>query len=97
MQGDKINMKKEITAPLYELTQSQQVMHYLVAFSIHKQVTQLPTTVTVDEQLDFDLLKKALAIEIQRNDALRLRFVPGKKKAVKQYFEESLPVPDVKV
>ena len=72
-------------------------MHYLVAFSIHKQVTQLPTTVTVDEQLDFDLLKKALAIEIQRNDALRLRFVPGKKKAVKQYFEESVPVPDVKV
>lgn len=90
-------MKTEINAPLYDLTPSQHLMHYLVAFSIHKQVTQLPTTVTVDEHLDFDLLKKALTIEIERNDALRMRFVPGKKKSVRQYFLASAPTPDVKV
>lgn len=90
-------MKNDTNAVLYELTQSQQVMHYLVAFSIHKQVTQLPTAITVDEPLDFDLLKKALKIELERNDALRLRFIPGKKKTVKQYFAETVPVPDVKV
>lgn len=82
---------------LYDLSPSQSLMHYMVAFSIHKQVTQLPCTITVDEPLDFDLLKKALAVEIERNDALRLRFIPGKKKSVKQYFAESVPTPEVKV
>lgn len=90
-------MSEENTPVLYELSPSQSLMHYLVAFSIHKQVTQIPCSITVDEPLDFDLLKKALTIEIERNDALRLRFVPGKKKAVKQYFAESVPTPDVKV
>ena len=78
-------MAKEITQKLYDLIPSQQTMYFMVKYSIHKQVTQIPSSITVKEKLDFDLMKKALNIEIERNDALRLRFVKVKGN-IKQYF-----------
>ena len=54
-------------------------------FGLHKQMVQIPTSVAVDYELDFDLLQKAFDIEVQRNDSLRNRFKKVKGK-VKQYF-----------
>lgn len=86
------------TEKLYELIPSQQVMYTLVRYSIHKQVTQIPSSITVKEKLDFDLLTKALNIEFERNDALRLRFKRSKiGLGIKQYFLKSYSVDSVPV
>ena len=78
-------MAKEINYKLYDLIPSQQTMYLMVKYSVHKQVVQIPSAIVVNDKLDFDLLKKALNIEFQRNDALRLRFVKVDK-TLKQYF-----------
>lgn len=84
------------TEKLYELIPSQQVMYTLVRYSIHKQVTQIPCSITVKEKLDLKLLTKALNIEFERNDALRLRFKRSKiGLGIKQYFMTSYTVDSV--
>ena len=70
---------------LYDITNSQNGMYLMYKFGLHKQMVQIPTSVAVDYELDFDLLQKALDIEFQRNDSLRNRFTKVKGK-VKQYF-----------
>ena len=63
-------MAKEITQKLYDLIPSQQTMYIMVKYSIHKQVTQIPSSITVKEKLDFDLaierLKTYKTIEGQK-------------------------------
>ena len=78
--------KKDLSGyKLYDITNSQNAMYLMFKFGLHKQMVQIPTSVAVDYKLDFDLLQKALDIEIQRNDSLRNRFTKQKGK-VKQYF-----------
>lgn len=77
--------KKSANINYYDLIPSQDAMYLMFKFGLHKQMSQIPTSVSVDYELDFDLLQKAFDIEIQRNDALRIRFVK-KNRAVKQYF-----------
>lgn len=86
----------QIDKPLYDLIPSQQTMYIMVKYSIHKEVIQIPASIAVGEKLDFDLLKKAFNIEIERNDALRLRFtkVDGK---IKQYFIDPYKVDNIPV
>ena len=70
---------------LYPLTPSQQTMYFMIKYSLHKQVIQVPTSFSVGEKLDFRLLARALNIEIARNDCMRLRFVK-ENGDIKQYF-----------
>ena len=80
--------KKDVSGyKLYDLCNSQNGMYLMYKFGLHKQQVQIPTSVTVDRELDFDLLQKAFDIEIGRNESLRIRFVKVKGK-VKQYFIE---------
>lgn len=79
------NIDKVIDGPLYDLIPSQQTMYLMVKFSFHKQLTQIPISFSVENDLDFGLLKRAFNIEIERNDSLRLRFVKVDK-TIKQYF-----------
>ena len=90
--------KKKIDYPLYDIIPSQETMATLVRYSIHKEVVQIPFSVVVPAKLSKVLLLKAYNIELQRNDALRVRFtiegmhigqVGGK---IRQYF-----LPEVKV
>lgn len=78
-------MKKQTPAVLYDLIPSQQTMYLMVKYSFSKQLVQIPTSFSVDIDLDFELLTKALNIEFQRNDSCRLRFTKSEKK-IKQYF-----------
>ncbi len=78
-------MKKYVPEALYNLIPSQLAMYMMVKYSFSKQLVQIPTSFTVDKDMDFDILTKALNIEFERNDALRLRFVK-KDKEIKQYF-----------
>ena len=70
---------------LYNLIPSQENIYTLVKYSFHKQIVQVPSSVSFDYDIDFSLLLKALNIEIERNDCLRLRFkeVDG---VIKEYF-----------
>lgn len=70
---------------LYDIIPSQETMYLMIKFSLHKSLVQIPTSFTIDKEYDFDLMKKAIEIEFQRNDALRLEFfkIDGK---VKQHF-----------
>ncbi len=78
--------KKDLTGyTLYDLTPSQNAMYLMYRFGIHKQQTQIPTSISVENELDFDLLQKAFDIEIQRNDSLRNRFIKKDGK-IQQYF-----------
>ena len=64
----------------YDLIPSQTNIYMLVKFSFHKEIVQIPASFSVEKDIDFDLLTKALNIELKRNDSLRLRF--RKKKEV---------------
>lgn len=77
--------KEPITQKLYGLIPSQQTMYLMVKYSLHKQLVQIPISVSVEKDLDFGVLKQAWNIEIERNDSLRLRYVMVNKE-VKQYF-----------
>lgn len=80
----------------YELIPSQQTMYLMVKYSLHKQITQIPTSISVDFDIDFNLLTKALNVEFERNDALRLRFFKEdkvvKQKFIDEYKVDSVPV-----
>ena len=78
-------MSKTIPYKLYDLIPSQQTMYLMFKYTFSKQISQIPTSFSVDKDIDFELLTKALNIEFERNDSLRLRFIKVDKE-FKQYF-----------
>lgn len=87
-------MKKSFPEKLYNLIPSQQSMYLMVKFSFSKQLVQIPISINVDLDIDFDVLTKALNIEFERNDALRLRYTKVDKQ-LKQYFLPSFKMSKV--
>ena len=80
----------------YDLIPSQLNIYMLVKFSFHKEIVQIPASFTLEKKIDFALLTKALNIEFQRNDSLRLRFkkIDGE---IKQYFLDEYRVDSVPI
>ena len=78
-------MSKKIPYDLYDLIPSQETMHLMVKYSFKKQIVQIPCSIVVDSDINFDLMQKAFEIEIERNDSLRNRFTVVDKQ-LKQYF-----------
>jgi len=78
-------MKPKNGETVYKLIHSQEMVQYMWKYSVHTQATQVPCAVAFDEELDLKLLARAVNIEIERNDCMRLRiFRDGLK--IKQYF-----------
>ena len=73
---------------LYDIIPSQDCMYLMHKFSVHKQMAQIPTSLTLKADLDLDTLKKAFNIMIERHDCLRLAFIKKNGK-LKQYFRDS--------
>ena len=70
---------------IYSLIHSQEMVQYMWKYSVHKQSTQIPLAIAFYEDLDFNILARAVNVEIERNDCMRLRiFRDGFK--IKQYF-----------
>ena len=69
----------------YNLIPSQDTMYLMQKYTFHKQIVQIPTSFMVDMDVDFNTLTRALNIEIERNDSMRLRFKKDGKK-ISQYF-----------
>ena len=82
-------MAKTIPYTLYDLIPSQQTMYLMFKYTFSKQISQIPTSFSIDKDIDFELLTKALNIEFERNDSLRIKFVKVDK-TIKQYFLPSL-------
>mgnify|MGYP003294074583 CR=1 FL=1 len=80
----------------YDLIPSQDTMYLMQKYSFHKQIVQIPTAFMVDMDVDFSMLTKALNIEIERNDSLRLRFKKDGKK-IAQYFLDNYKIDKVKI
>ena len=58
-------MKKNITGPVYDLTPAQDMIQFMLKYSFfHKQVTQIPESILTTKEIDFDVMKQALNIEI---------------------------------
>ena len=89
-------MAKQIDSVLYDLIPSQNAMYYMFKFSLHKNVMQIPTSITASRPLDTDALKKAFAEEVRRNDCLRLRFSITTD-GIKQRFLPSVPLKEIPV
>ena len=87
-------MKKEFPYKLYDLIPSQETMYLMFKYTFSKQISQIPTSFSVDKDIDFELMTKALNIEFERNDSLRLRFIKVDKK-IKQYFLPSFKMSKV--
>ena len=68
-------MKPKAGTEVFELIPSQKMINFMLKYSFfHKQVIQIPMSIVTSTPIDFDVLKKALNIEIERNDCMRLRF-----------------------
>lgn len=71
---------------MYNLTPAQAVMYLSMKYSLQKQVINVPTSMLIQDEIDFELLQQAIELEVKRNDALRLRFEKSGG-TVSQYFE----------
>lgn len=78
-------MKPTEGTPVYDLIHSQQMVQFMWRYSIHMQSTQIPFAIAFDEELDFKVLARAVNIEIERNDCMRLRIIREGFR-IKQYF-----------
>lgn len=78
-------MKPKNGEKVYKPIHSQEMVMYMWKYSVHMQSTQIPLAIAFQEELDFSLLARAVNIEIQRNDCMRLRIFREKRK-VRQYF-----------
>ena len=89
-------MKNYEPEKVYKLIPSQNTMWLMLKYSLHKNVLQIPSSITLGTNLDFGLLTKALNIEIARNDCMRLRFRKNGDD-VEQYFIPEYRVENVPV
>lgn len=78
----------------YDYNGSQKSTLIQMKYSFHKEIAQIAFYILVNQKLDFELLKKAANIEIERNDSMRLRHTTVDEKPV-QYFIPEYKLTDV--
>lgn len=78
----------------YDLSLAQQVAHMQVKFCFFKETMNVVVCLYIKQQLDYELFKKALNIEIERNDCLRL-FYKKKDKKLMQYFSDPYKIDQI--
>lgn len=88
---------KPVKKETYQLIPPQEMIQFMLKYSFfHKQVTQIPESIIVEKEIDFEVMKKAFNIEIERNDCLRLRFFKEKGK-IRQYFLDEYTLDEIPV
>lgn len=78
-------LKPSENTPVYNLINSQKMVQYMWKYTIHMQTTQIPFAIAFEEDMDFQILARAMNIEIERNDCLRLRIFKNKGE-IRQFF-----------
>ena len=74
--------------PCYNLSLSQDVAHMQCQYSLYKRVINILSSITIDEEVDFQLMDQAFKLLVERNDCLRIRFFK-KRGNLMQYFASS--------
>ncbi len=72
----------------YNLTLSQDVAYMQCKYSLYKRVINILSSITIDEEVDFELMDQAFKLLVERNDCLRIRFFK-KRGNLMQYFDRS--------
>ena len=80
----------------YELSPAQGVPYLQCKYTLFKRVINILTSITIDEDVDFELMEKAYNIVVARNDCLRIRFFKQKGKLM-QYFKDEVPYQKIPV
>jgi hypothetical protein len=80
----------------YELSPSQDVSYLQCRYTLFKRVINILPAITINYDVDFDLMEKAYNIVVERNDCLRIKFFKQKGKLM-QYFEDSRPYQKIPV
>lgn len=90
-------MLSQINKAVYPLIPPQEMIQYMLKYSFfHKQVTQIPDSIIVKQEIDFNIMTDAFNIEIERNDCLRLSFFKSKGK-IMQFFRDAYKIGNVPV
>ena len=69
----------------YDLSPAQDVPYLQTKYTIFKRVINILTSITIDKDVDFDLMKKAYNLVVERNDCLRIKFLKRQGRLM-QYF-----------
>ena len=72
----------------YNLSPAQDVPYLQFKYSLYKRVINILSSITMDEEVDFELMEQAFQLLVERNDCLKIRFFK-KKGALMQYFSDS--------
>lgn len=80
----------------YELSPSQGVSYLQCKYTLFKRVINILTSISLEEDVDFDLMEKAYNFVVARNDCLRIKFFKQKGK-LKQYFQDEVPYKKIPV
>ena len=78
-------MKTRKGYPVYPLTVAQKFHTYYQNFCPKKEVLNIGTSLTIETELDIEMLKKAIYKAYERCDSMRLRFAYDKKE--KQWYQ----------
>ena len=73
----------------YNLNSSQDVAYMQSQYSLYKRVINILSSITIDGEVDFELMDQAFRLLVERNDCLRIRFFKKKGKLM-QYFNDSV-------
>lgn len=79
--------KVSVNRTIYPLTPAQKLPLFARNFTVHKQITNIPIAMFIEDDLEFGLLKSAVERAIERNDVFGLRLVKIHNKW-HQYFSE---------
>lgn len=69
----------------YNLNPSQDVAYMQCQYSLYKRVINILSSITIDEEVDFELMDQAFKLLVERNDCLRIKFFK-KNGNLMQYF-----------
>ena len=81
---------------IYELTPAQDVPYLQCKYTLFKRVINILSSITLDEDIDFDIMKDAFNKVLERNDCLRIKFFK-KKGQLLQYFDEPKVVENIPI
>lgn len=67
------------TSKLYPLTAAQKLHYFTVSYCPQKQVLNIGTSLTIEADVDFDVLKESIYESYDRCEFMRIRFCKDKK------------------
>ena len=72
---------------LYPLAASQRMHYYTVQYCPQKQVLNIGTSLTIEADIDFDVLRESIYEAYDRCECMRIRFTQNENGEVMQYIE----------